>query len=264
MRHFRLPLFSFLFALLIFAACSSDGDNPVDANDGNGDGTGEIFNPTGQPLPEGEDFENAAGMLATINYAQSPGFGLPDVDINMGFASFADGADAGNISVNNQALGKQTQEDMTFYSAPSASNPNPLNVSFDGSAHNWSVSGAGDIPSFSGSVSSASTFSITSPAKGATINTSNGMTVEWSGSGSGDNVMVTVVPLDANEESGGYTSGILNDTGSHTISASAVGAISGQAQVFVLKFNWAVSQAGGKAFVMVSEVVRNHDFTANN
>ena len=248
-KNIKLLLILVLISL-VFVGCNKDDNNPTDPGNTNNTGT----NPTGQPLPEIDD-PDANGIMATIGYSFETLPGLPSVDLNMAFASFGDGVDAGQVVVNGNELGKTTSEGSTFYMAPDFMN-NPTatlsGVSFNGSQHNWTVSGGNGIPAMSGGTVSPSQFNITAPANNATVSKASGINVTWSGS---SNARVIIV-LASQSGSDYYYSGELNDSGSFTIPASELGSISGQSLLQVVKYHYGDVNAGDHNYYIISEIVK--------
>ncbi|MCF8241799.1 MAG: hypothetical protein K9J16_10465 [Melioribacteraceae bacterium] len=254
-RYYKL-FFILLMSSLVFVACNKDEGPAEPTGDGTTDGT---TNPTGQPLPsfEGEDF---AGVMVAIQYGYS--FGGFDMNLAMGFASFG-GADGGNVSVNGNTLTKNSSDGSTYYMAPDFATDPPATldgVSFNGSAHNWSVSGNGDIPSMSGSVISPSTFTINSPASGVTVSKADGLNITWNSTGGTAKVLISVIPM-----SGGDPVIVqdLENDGDHTLSASELGSISGETMIQVVKYTYNTADAGGKTYVMIAEIVKSVTVTVN-
>lgn len=251
-------LFPIIFLSFFFLFACSEEDNPTEPNDtGNGNAT---TNNSGQPIPSMA--QSGDGVLATISYEFQTAAGFPPVGIIMGFAQFGGGIDAGNVTVNGNALGKTTQSGTTFYVTPSPSNPTQSlsGVNFDGSNHNWEVSGSGDVPQISGSVASPTNFSVSSPANNSTVSKANGVNVNWNNTSSNSRVLVVLAQLD---NSGNYYSADVDDNGSHTIAAADISGFSGQSMLQVVKYNYASASAGGKTYYMVSEIVKSVTITVN-
>lgn len=251
-----LKTFLVLIVISLLAIGCKEEDNPTDP--GNGDNNSNS-NPTGQPIPEFGD-PDGNGLMATIGYSFATMPGLPSVDLNMAFATFGDGVDAGQVEVNGNELGKTTSEGSTFYMAPDFMN-NPTatlsGVNFNGSQHSWIVSGGNGIPAMSGSTVSPSQFNITAPANNATVSKGSGIAVNWTGS---SNARVLIV-LASQSGSGYYISSELNDSGSYTIPASELGSISGQSLLQVVKYHYADVSASGKNYYIITEIVKSNTIT---
>lgn len=250
---------SILLLVLFVAACSSDDDNPTDPSNGEGN---DITNNSGQPLPQlGQ--EDITGVMATISYEFATVPGFPAAAITMGFAQFGSGIDAGTVSVNNNTIEKTTQNGTTFYVVPNPSNPTAglSGVNFDGSAHNWSVSGSGDVPEISGSVNSPRAFNLTAPASNAAITKSNGMDIAWSNTNDASNLLIVIADI-SNANSYVFIEGVADD-GNYTVSADDLNGISGDALVQVVKYNYSIATAAGSNYAVIAEIVKSVTVTVN-
>lgn len=251
-------ILSAVLILVIFTSCSDKKDNPTEPdNTDNG-----INNKSGQPMPTFEGTNNN-GVMATINYEFSTYVGIPSVSLTMGFAQFGDkGVDAGTVSVNGTALGKLTSSGSTYYMSPDPSNPLATlsGVNFDGSTHNWSISGGNGIPAFTGGVTSPTSFIITAPASNATVSKASGVTVSWTG-GSSSKVLVYMISLSGSGSA--VFSQDLSDNGSHTFSAAELSKISGQVMIQVVKYKYNEIATGGKSYFAVAEIVKSVNATIN-
>ncbi|MCZ7604018.1 MAG: hypothetical protein QY331_06490 [Melioribacteraceae bacterium] len=258
MKLSKIVLIMMLFSMFLLISCNKEDGSPTEPEDGGGSGN---TNASGQPMP---DFGgNSDGVLATINYEFQTMPGFPAAQLSMAFAQFGTGIDGGNVSVNGNSLGKTSQGSTTFYMTPSPSNPTQTltGVSFDGSNHNWQVSGNGSVPQMSGGVQSPSNFSLTGPANNATVSKSGGINITWSNASNNSNVLVVLAALD---NSGSYYAAEgLSDNGSYTIPAGDISGISGQAMLQVVKYNYAPVSAGGKTYYAVAEVVKSVTITVN-
>ncbi len=248
--YFLRILFILLFAL---TACDEkDDDNPLDPNGGNGG----FDNNSGQPLAGLDGIDDVKGVMATIQYSFGSMIGVPATDIAMAFATFGNQVDAGTVAINGTNLGKVKDGEDVYYVIPDPNNPLTFltGVRFDGQAHNWSVSGGNGIPAFTASVNSPSDFSITAPVEGANISVSGGLTITWNNTASSADVVVMVVPTEGSAKDVEFAS--LDDDGSHTISTSQLGDISGEAIVYVIKYKYNVKAVGDDNFVALAEIVK--------
>lgn len=257
MKKIKL-LFTIFLTFAVFISCSEKKNNPTEpGNTDNG-----IKNKSGQPIPtfEGTNFN---GVTAAISYEFAPNPSIPAVSMTMGFAQFGDkGVDAGTVSVNGTALGKLASSGSTYYMSPDPTNPlaNLSGVYFDGSAHNWSVSGGNGVPAFSGSVTSPSSFFITAPASNATVSKASGVTVSWTG-GTSSRVLVYMIALSGSGAA--VFSQDLADDGSHTFTASELTSISGQVMIQVVKYRYNEIATGGKSYYAIAEIVKSVNATIN-
>lgn len=248
-------LFLLFFITFIFFSCNkSDSPNsPTNVNP-------PTSNQSGQPIPTFAGVID--GVLATIQFdftIQSP-FPVPPITYKMGFASF-NNKDAGTVKVNSTVIEKNQVGSALYYSSFSPTNPNDLtSVNFNGSAHNWEVTGSADVPAFTGSVTSPSTFTLITPTANATIKKSDGLTIQWTGTSSADSVLIVAV---ATNNSGYVVKQGVSNSGSYTISASELGNMNGSTLVQVVKYRFSIKNVGTKNFVLVSEVVKAVTVTLN-
>lgn len=253
-------IFILTISTLAFISACSEDDSPAEP-EGTG-GTNEFSNPSGQPTPSFASDPNYGGLMATINYEFQTLPGFPPANLAMAYAQFGEGVDGGDVVVNQNTLGKNQIEGGTFYLVPSLSNPTQVlaNVNFNGSAHSWTVAGANGVPSITGSVSSARTFSLTSPANDAVLTAANGVNITWNG---GTSSRVLIVLASASGGNNYVAVEDLDDDGSHTIASNELGGISGSAMLQVVKYNYSSVNAGGKNYYIISEVVRTVSITLN-
>jgi hypothetical protein len=251
MKKSCLP-FLILFLFQIFSSCKSD-DTLTDP--GNGDGTTYIPNASGQPIPDFSSTTNFNGYMCAINYD----FGISgqsSFSVTMGFAQFNTGIDAGTVKVNNNELNKTTQSGKTYYLSPSANNPTGwlINIPFDGSNHNWTVTGGNGIPSINGNVSSPAAFTISSPVSNGTVSRSGNIQVNWSNPSSARVMLV----LMSSEGSKYYMSQDQVDNGNHTIPSSALSSFpSGNAALYLIKYKYSsVSGSDGKTYILIAEIFK--------
>ena len=256
----------FIVSLILFFAtgCSSDDNdsNPTEPSNNNKAGAPSSLN--GQPAPSGIASENFNGVMATVNYEYETIPGFPAVSLTLGFASLADGTDAGAVRVNNNSLSKQSESGSTFYTSVSQTNPTATlsGVNFDGSAHSWSVAGGNGIPALSGSVNSPTQFSLTSPANNASVSKSSGFDVTWSAGGTaGTEVLIVVIDLSSAESA--FSVDGLEDDGNYTVSSSSLDGISGEAMLQVVKYTYNGINSGGKDYYVISEIVKSVTINVN-
>lgn len=252
MKLSKIVLIMMLISVVLLTSCSKDDENPTEPDNG---GTQGNTNNSGQPMPAFAD--NSAGVMATISYEFEAAPGLPAVQLSLAFAQFENGTDAGNVSVNNNALGKTSQGGTTFYIVPSPTNPTQTlsGVSFDGSNHSWTVSGAGSVPQLNGSVASPSNFSVSSPANNSSVNKAGDLTVNWTNTSANSRVLIVLAALDNSGQY--YAEEDLNDSGSFTIPSSELSSFSGDAMLQVVKYNYSSVNSGGSDYYIISEIVKS-------
>ncbi len=250
-KKFILTIFISILTLTLISCDKLE--NPLDTQ---GDGNTVVSNKSGQPIPQIDGEAELGGVLTTIKFDMEAAQGLPSVGIVMGFASFGDEEDAGTISVNGNVLGKSEYDGKTYYMSPGLGSFESLaNVEFNGSEHAWEVSGAGNIPAFSASVVSPTDFEVQSPSADSAINKSGGLEIRWSGESDNSKMLFVLVGLDG--EGDPYIEQEVPDNGLHTIPASALSAFSGQVMLQIVKYKYNFASAGGKQFVIISEVVKS-------
>ncbi len=228
----------------------------TDANNDNNQ-TQEM-NQSGQPMPTistGEGFE-LGGILATISFQFQTIPGYPAVEFIMGYAYFGKGQDAGTVSVNGEQLSKQSAGGIVYYNSFSQTNPSSLkNTKFDGSMHQWDVSGSGDVPAVKIGVASPTAFTLTAPAAGD-VDKSKGLTISWNGGGanSADSMLVMLVALDNSQKV--YIKQGLPNNGNFTIPAADLSGFNGQAMLQVVKYRFSITTISGKQYTAVAEIVK--------
>jgi len=251
----RALLTIFVSAVILFTGCKKDST------------TAPVTDPTpkspdsGQPMPDfGGDVD---GVVAAIQFSYSF-VGMPvSVDMDMGFASFGDGVDAGTVTVNGKTIAKSTSGSTVYYNSFASTDPlNPptsLGLSWYGQPHVWNVTGAGSIPAFTITVQSPSKFTVSNPTTATTASKSSPLTVTWSGasSNSQDSVMIMLVSLTGSATVTATTS---NTTGTYAIPAAQLGGFSGDAMLEVVKYRYAVKTESNKTFVGVAEIVNTVNF----
>ncbi|MBI5476582.1 MAG: hypothetical protein HY964_07570 [Ignavibacteriales bacterium] len=212
-----------------------------------------------QPTPDYSSVANFNGTLATIDFGYNiMGF---VIEYSMGFGKLGHptGVDGGVVTVNGDTIGSYTQSGQVYYNSFNTTNPSALShVSFDGSAHAWNVAGGNGIPAFSASVTSPTVFAITLPADTARINKSGGLQVTWTGAAAGPDSLLIML---AATSGGSIVRQGLSNSGSYNFSASDLASLSGTTIVSVVKYRYAITNQGGKNYVLVSEVVKTKNIT---
>lgn len=257
MKSYRLFITILLLSFTLLMSCSKDDSNPTEPGDGENNGN---TNNSGQPIPTVA--QSGDGVLATISYEFQTAPGFPAATLTMGFAQFGNGVEGGNVSVNSNSLGKASQNGTTFYISPSPSNPTQslTGVNFDGSNHNWQVSGSGNVSQINGSVSSPTNFTVSSPASNTTISKSSGITVNWNNTSANSQVLIVLAPIN---NSGSYYSAETNDNGNYTIASGDLSSFSGECLLQVVKFNYNTASSGGKTYYLIAEIVKSVTITVN-
>ncbi len=250
----KKSILTILISFLTLTLISCDKfENPLDSQ---ANGNDVVSNKSGQPIPEIDGDAGLGGILSTIKFDMDAAQGLPSVGVIMGFASFGSEESAGSVSVNGNELGKSDYDGKVYYMSPGLGSFESLtNVEFDGSEHLWEVSGEGNVPAFSGSVESPNDFEVLSPSADSVINKSNGLEIQWSGSGGNSKMLFVIVGLDNDNDP--YIEQDVPDNGSHTIPASALNGFSGKVLIQIVKYKYNFASAGGKQFAMISEVVKS-------
>lgn len=250
---------AFLAVSLFFVGCKKSDSNPTTPPDTT------PTKKTDQPIPE---FGGAVdGVVAAIQFSYDvPGVPAPynKVSMDMGFANFGEGTDAGAITVNGKAVAKVTSGSTVYYNSFASTDPlNPptsLNLNWDGYNHAWSVAGAGTTPAFTLDVPSPSAFNVNSPVAGATVAKTGALNVTWSGAfnTSADSVMIILVPMSGSGST--FTATTTNKTGSYNIPASEINKFSGDAMIELVKYRYAMKTVSGKTYVGVAEIVNTVSF----
>lgn len=218
--------------------------------------TSELSNSlSGQPLPSLAKEAEYVGVLATIGYEVQLNENLPSTSISMGFAQVGKLVDAGTVSVNNSELNKIDKDGKIFYLSPSKENITGLsNVNFDGSQHTWNITGNDSVAAFSGSITSPTSFTVTTPENNSSINKADGIEVTWSGSSSDSKILIIV--LSENTDVKPYIKENIADNGSFTIPASGLEKLSGKVYLQVAKYNHTTQTSNGKNYLLISEIVK--------
>ncbi len=237
-----------LFTLLIFGC--DQISNPLSPE------TSELSNSlSGQPLPSLAKEANYGGVLASIGYEVKINENLPSTSISMGFAQIGKLVDAGTVSVNNSELNKINKDGKIFYLSPGPENITGLsNVNFDGSQHTWNITGNDSVASFTGSITSPTSFNLTAPENNSTINKEDGIEVTWSGTSTDSKILIIV--LSENTDIKPYVKENLPDNGAFTISASDLEKLSGKVYLQVAKYKYTTKNSNGKNYLLISEIVK--------
>jgi hypothetical protein len=208
----------------------------------------------GQPVPDFSSTPGYGGTMATIGFDFS-NFGIT-VPLSIGYAQFGQpGVDAGAVTVNGDTLAKSSGGSSVNYNSFNSSIPSSLaHVNFDGTPHAWIVSGSTAVPSFSGAVTSPSTFSIIKPAANDTISKTSGMAITWSGTSGSDSVMIV---LKSTAGASNFAKGGLPNSGSYQIAATSLTDFAaGPALLFVVKYRYVLKASNSKNYVITSEIVK--------
>jgi len=250
---------AFLAVSLFFAGCKKEDSTPTTPPDTT------PTKKTDQPIPE---FGGAVdGVVAAIQFSYNlPGVPAPYniISMDMGFANFGDGTDAGTVTVNGEAIAKITSGSTIYYNSFASTDPlNPptsLDLNWNGSTHAWSVAGAGSTPAFTINVTSPSSFTISNPTSSTVASKTSNLTVTWSGANasSADSVMIFLLPLSGTGTT--FTTTTTNRTGSYTIPSSQLSAISGDAMLEIVKYRYATTTVSSKTYVGVAEIVNTVSF----
>ncbi len=256
MKRLKL-LFILLFIVATFSGCDKKVTEPESST--------SSTNSSGQPMPKFADVENLDGVMATISYEMaSPVAGLPAIKLVMGYSQFGKMVNAGTVKVNNNTLGKSTTGGKVFYMSPSAGSVTGLSgVNFNGSYHNWSVSGEGNIPTLSGKVVSPREFRVISPTAKALVSKSKDLTVSWTGgySSSPEKILIVLISLSNNKTS--FVAEELDNNGVYTIPSSKLTGATGNVMLQVVKYRYNSISANNKNYHMVSEIVKTITFKIN-
>lgn len=181
--------------------------------------------------------------------------------MDIGFAYFETGADAGTVTVNGRPINKKTEGSSVYSTSIYSTNPSSsLDLYWNRAIHGWNVSGAGNLPGFTLDVSSPTTFIVRTPQALSLISKSSALDVTWTGASaaSPDSMMIVLVPV-----SGGgttYTATASNIVGSYSIAASHLSGYSGDVLLEIVKYRYAMKTVNSKTFVGISEIVNTVNF----
>ncbi len=214
-------------------------------------------NQSGQPIPlsSGSSELEFGGVMASISFQFQTVPGFPAAEFVMGYAYFNHGSDAGEVKINNQALKSEGSSGSSWYTSFSQTSPSSLqDVNFNGTQHNWTVSGKGDIPALNASVTSPLKFNLTSPLTGATITKSSGMNITWSGGSAQSADSMLVMLLDLSNSKTILEQGLPNN-GQYTIDSGKLKDFSGDAFLQVVKYRYSITETGNFYYSAVAEIV---------
>jgi hypothetical protein len=182
---------------------------------------------------------NVRGFVAGINFkGQSI----------MGGAMFLNAAgtrvvSGGTVTVNSNTLGEHTSGDTTYYLSE-----NLTGVGFDGSSHAWTVSGNGEVPAFTASVTSPSGgLTITHPSSFTDqIPVSSDLTVTWTSSGQ-DSIFLVI------GDSQGHRLAAVTTGNSYTFTPVELAPfVSGYGWIEMYHFTRSVVAEGGYNYVVLA------------
>ena len=257
-KSFLFFVTAFLAVSLFFVGCKKDDSTttPVDTTP---------TKKTDQPIPE---FGGTVdGVVAAIQFSYDiPSVPAPynKVSMDMGFANFGDGTDAGAVTLNGEVIAKVTSGSTVYYNSFASTDPlNPptsLDLNWNGGNHAWSVAGAGNTPAFTLDVTSPTTFTLSNPTATTVAPKTSNLTVTWSGAygSSLDSVMIVLVPMSGSGTT--FTATTTNKTGSYSIPSSSLSGFSGDALLEVVKYRYAMKTVSGKTYVGVAEIVNTVTF----
>lgn len=256
MKQAKLLLIVAAVFVLIATGCKKE-DSPTESTP-----TTDISNPTGQPMPSFSDQADYGGAMATMYYYMaSPIAGIPDIATNAAAAIFNGGVDAGAVTVNNNTLGKISSGGKTYYMAPDPTNPmSQISLNWYGNYHNWNVAGANGIPAVTGSVKSPSDYSVTLPITNSSVSKASGIQVRWTNPSTAK-ALIQIVNINNKGQVKVYQE--VADNGSYTIPAADIASFSGDCMIFVVKYNYSFTTAGGKKYYFVSEMVKSVNVKVN-
>lgn len=210
----------------------------------NGEGGGEGGSPFDFPLPDIAGVDGAIGVV----HLNSAAYGDFDYAIGVFEGATANSfVYGGAVSVNSNAVDSMIFGSNVFYLGFLSTGA----VSFDNSSTtSFSVTGAGSVPAFNGSIIAPVISQLTAPANNATVPTSSSLSVTWDGTGA-DSIVVVV----ANASNGKSISkqGLPN-SGSYSVSAVEMATLgAGQGIVHVVKYRYNLVTAGSKQYVILAE-----------
>lgn len=257
MNNIKTTFFFLVVLLLLVVTGCKKEDNPTEPNDAK-----DITNPTGQPMPSFLEQTDYGGAMASINYGiAAPISGFPDVEANAASGILNGGVDAGVVTVNSNSLGKLSSGGKTYYMAPDINNPlNQLSLNWNGTNHNWNVAGGNGVPVLTGSVRSPNSFTISSPTANSSISKASGIQIRWSNPSTAK-ALIQIVNVSNKAQAKVYQE--IVDNGSYTIPAADLASFSGECMIFVVKYNYSFTTAGGKKYYFISEIVKSVNVKVN-
>lgn len=238
--------------ILGLISCNKD-DGPTAPGGG-----GLTFSTTGfGALPVPSDISNLKGVLATIKISAQ------GESVVGAVAFFLDSSNthfvrAGTATVNGTTLTSHSLSGEVLYEYPYRSSDPPLRgVLFDGSNHNWTVSGSGSaVPAFTASVGSPTgSVSISSPGEGSTIARNQGLAISYSASG---NSPIAVAILDSR----GHVLGGSASGSSYSFSPSQLATLAaGEGYVIVESYRYSIRRVDGKDYLLVAIIANGKSVT---
>lgn len=245
----------FVLLLLLFQIFSSCKKEDTITDPGT-EGTLYNFNASGQPIPDLTPTANLNGIMTTISYDiyySTSNF----LTYKMAFAQFGTGVDAGTVAVNGRILNAAATQGKSYYIAGDPLNPQGSlsSLNFDGSSHNWSISGGSGIPQITNAVNSPIAFSITSPSNNSTVSRSGQLNITWNSTSQDSRILVYLVSMQENKY---YISQENYDNGSLTIPASKITTFpAGGAILYIVRYRYSThSGSDGKVYLLISEIVK--------
>ncbi len=248
----HIALFCLILIPLFLSSCKDAPTAPT---------PNEIYSESsGHPLPDLSEIDNLGGLLGTFLIKQDLGS-----DVESAFARFGEeGLDAGDVEVNGYNLPWRIVDAALVYSS-SAGTPPPVNipnVRFDGSDHVFSVEGSIDIEAFGITVESPEDFLLQEPTLLATVKQSDGLEVVWTGgsASSEERLLISITSADNNRSTTYFSTDVPN-TGSYSITAGNLEAVSGSVLLNVTKYRTASESVSGRTYVAVSEIIYSRIIT---
>ncbi|MFA6598761.1 MAG: hypothetical protein WCS69_13640 [Ignavibacteriaceae bacterium] len=254
-KSFLFLLTAFLAVTFFFVGCNKATNNPTDNTDTT------TTTKTDQPIPT---FPGSIdGEVTTIQFTYTiPNLPAPlnTISVDMGFANFGAGTDAGTVTVNGKAVAKNTSSSTIYYNSFSTTSLASLGLDWDGAIHTWNVTGAGSTPAFTIDVTSPTEFTVNTPTTSTVASKSSALNIAWTGANatSADSMMIVLVPTSGSGTT--FTATTNNKTGSYTIASSSLSGFSGDVLLEVVKYRYAMKTVNSKTFVGVAEIVNTVNF----
>lgn len=245
-KLFLLFLTAFLAVTFFFVGCKKD-NGPTAPPD--------TTPKTTQPMPT----FSGDGVVAAIQFSYTVS-NVYTVNLDMGFANFGTGTDAGTVTVNGKTIDKNTSSSTIYYNSFSTTSLTPLGLDWDGAIHTWSVTGAGSTPAFTMDVTSPTAFTVNSPTSSTVASKSSALDISWTGASatSSDSMMIVLTPAGGSGTT--FTATASNKVGSYSIAASHLSGFSGDVLLEVVKYRYAMKTVSSKTFVGVAEIVNTVNF----
>jgi len=146
-KLFLLFLTAFLAVTFFFVGCKKSNSTEPPPPD--------TTPKTDQPIPT----FSGDGVVAAIQFSYTVS-NVYTVNLDMGFANFGTGTDAGTVTVSGKTVAKITSGSSIYYNSFASTTPASLDLNWNGSVHAWSVTGAGNTPAFTLDVVSPTAFSV--------------------------------------------------------------------------------------------------------